>query len=102
MILTSKQRLEEGIINLVKPENLKSLIDVVHASLVTYDKLGIQAVKKLLEDTGKDASNSGFIATLKAISGLGFDSSGKSLIMSEVRTSFLCYCKLLDMNQKVF
>ncbi|MBM3911310.1 MAG: hypothetical protein FJ356_06645 [Thaumarchaeota archaeon] len=86
-ILTSKQRLENGIIDLAKPDSLKSLIDVVHASLITFEKLGIKAVKKLLEDTGKDSSDSGLIATLKSISSLGFDVSGKSAISAEVRTA---------------
>jgi len=86
-ILTSKQRLDDGTIDLAKPDTLKSLIDVVHASLVTFEKLGIKAVKKLLEDTGKDAADSGFIATLKAISSLGYDSSGKSAISAEIRTA---------------
>ncbi|MBT3591252.1 MAG: DUF1156 domain-containing protein, partial [Candidatus Nitrosopelagicus sp.] len=69
-ILTSKQRLSAGIIDLGKPENLKLLIDIVHACLVSFDKLGIKAVKKILEETGKDSSDSGFIATLKAISAM--------------------------------
>lgn len=86
-ILTSKQRLDDGTINLAKPDTLKSLIDVVHASLVTFEKLGIKAVKKLLEDTGKDASDSGFIATLKSISSLGYDVSGNSTIPAEIRTA---------------
>jgi len=85
--LTSKQRLDAGTINLAKPDNLKTLIDVVHASLVTFEKLGIKAVKKLLEDTGKDSSDSGFIATLKAISSLGYDISEKSIISSEIRAA---------------
>ena len=89
MTLTSKQRLDAGTINLAKPDNLKSLIDVVHASLVTFEKLGIKAVKKLLEDTGKDSSDSGFIATLKSISSLGYDASEKSAISSEVRNATL-------------
>ncbi len=84
-ILTSKQRLDLGIIDLGKPETFKSLIDVVHACLITFEKLGIKAVKKLLEYTGKDSSDSGFIATLKAISSLGFDVSGKSPISSEIK-----------------
>ncbi len=84
-ILTSKQRLASGVIDLGKPETFKSLIDVVHACLITFEKLGIKAVKKLLEDTGKDSSDSGFIATLKAISSLGFDVSGKSPISSEIK-----------------
>lgn len=86
-ILTSKQRLENGIIDLAKPDALKSLIDVVHASLITFEKLGTKAVKKLLEDTGKDSSDSGLIATLKSISSLGFDMSGKSAISAEVRVA---------------
>ena len=85
-ILTSKQRLDSGVIDLGKPENLKSLIDVVHACLVTFEKQGIKAVKKLLEDTGKDSSDSGFVATLKAISSLRFDVSGKSAMSDEIKT----------------
>ncbi|KFM21027.1 hypothetical protein SCCGRSA3_00034, partial [Marine Group I thaumarchaeote SCGC RSA3] len=86
-ILTSKQRLDSGVIDLAKPENLKSLIDVVHACLITFEKQGIKAVKKLLEDTGKDSSDSGFIATLKAISSLGFDVSGKSMMSNEIKNT---------------
>jgi adenine-specific DNA methylase len=85
-ILTSKQRLDAGTIDLAKPENLKLLIDVVHASLVTFDKLGIKAVKKLLEETGKDSSDSGFIATLNAISSSSFDVSEKSAMSDEIKT----------------
>ena len=85
-ILTSKQRLDSGVIDLGKPENLKSLIDVVHACLITFEKQGIKAVKKLLEDTGKDSSDSGFVATLKAISSLRFDVSGKSAMSDEIKT----------------
>jgi putative DNA methylase len=85
-ILTSKERLAAGTIDLAKPENLKLLIDTVHACLVTFDKLGIKAVKKLLEETGKDSSDSGFIATLKAISSMSFDVSGKSAMSDEIKT----------------
>jgi putative DNA methylase len=85
-ILTSKQRLSAGIIDSSKPENLKLLIDIVHACLVTFDKLGIKAVKKLLEETGKDSSDSGFIATLKSISSSSFEISGKSTMSDEIKT----------------
>mgnify|MGYP005639840989 FL=1 len=85
-ILTSKQRLSAGIIDLGKPENLKLLIDIVHACLVSFDKLGIKAVKKILEETGKDSSDSGFIATLKAISAMSYDVSGKSTMSDEIKT----------------
>ncbi len=85
-MLTSKQRLDSGVIDSSKPENLKSLIDVVHTCLVIFEKLGIKAVKKLLEDTGKDSSDSGFIATLKAISSVGFDVEGKSPMFDEIKT----------------
>lgn len=85
--LTSKQRLDAGTINLAKPDNLKLLIDVVHASLVTFEKLGLKAVKKLLEDTGKDSSDSGFLATLKSISSMGYDTSEKSAISVEIRNA---------------
>ena len=84
-IHTSKQRFDSGVIDLGKPENLKLLIDIVHACLATFEKLGIKAVKKLLEDTGKDSSDSGFIATLKAIASLSFDVSGKSAVSDEIK-----------------
>ncbi len=70
-VLLARERLDRGLITPNKPETLTTLIDIVHASLIDYNKLGIQAVKKLLKETSKDESDSGFVNVLRAIAHLG-------------------------------
>jgi adenine-specific DNA methylase len=82
-ILTGRERIKLGIINLNKPQTLHGLIDVVHASLVAYEELGIDSVKKLLAATGRDVSDSGFVNVLRALATIGED--GNEDLVKEAR-----------------
>jgi adenine-specific DNA methylase len=86
-ILLSKDRLANGIINPAKPERLKTLIDVVHAALIQYERVGMLAVKNLLKEKGRDYRDSGFISALRAIAQLGYDENGSKKLREEARTA---------------
>ena len=45
-ILTAKKRLELGVINPDRPATLIGLMDVVHASIILYERQGIGSVQK--------------------------------------------------------
>ena len=50
-----------------KPDTLTSMIDVIHACLYVYEQKGLAAVKDILQKTGRDAADSGFISVLRII-----------------------------------
>jgi hypothetical protein len=85
-ILTALERVDLGFINPNKPETLRSLIDVVHASLIIYEQRGLQAVTQILRETGRDTSESGYIAALKALAYAGMDESAAKKLSAEART----------------
>jgi hypothetical protein len=87
IILLSKDRLAKGILVPTKLETVRTLIDVVHAALVQYERVGIQAVKTLLSEKGRDFKDSGFISTLRAIAQLGYNSNGSKKLLDEARTA---------------
>ncbi|MEM3464986.1 MAG: DUF1156 domain-containing protein [Thermoproteota archaeon] len=84
-ILLSKERFANGIITPTKPEKLRTLIDVVHAALIQYERVGTQAVKNLLKEKGRDHRESGFISTLRAIAQLGYYENGSKKLREEAR-----------------
>jgi adenine-specific DNA methylase len=85
-ILTTIERVDLGIINPNKPETLRTLIDVIHASIIVYEQRGLQAVTQLLRETGRDTSESGYIAALKALAYAGMDESAAKQLSAEART----------------
>ena len=85
-ILTAHQRHAKGIINPNKPENLRSLIDVVHASIIAYEQRGLPAVTQLLRQTARDTAESGYIATLRAIAQTGTNNGAARSLANEART----------------
>jgi len=76
IILTAKKRLEEGIFNPDRPNSFRGLMDVVHASLIIYEREGITSVTRLLQEAGRDARDAGIISVLSAIGSLGEETSG--------------------------
>jgi len=86
-ILLSKERLANGIIIPTKPEKLKTLIDVVHAALIQYERVGMPAVKNLLKEKGRDHRDSGFISALRAIAQLGYNENRSKKLREEARTA---------------
>jgi adenine-specific DNA methylase len=86
-VLLSKERLAEGHIKPTKPETLKTLIDIVHASLMQYENLGLNAVTTLLSETGRNHKDSGFVSVLKAIASLSYNGQGDKKLLEEARTA---------------
>ncbi|MEM0337734.1 MAG: DUF1156 domain-containing protein [Candidatus Caldarchaeum sp.] len=86
-ILLSKDRLSGGYIVPTKPDTLRTLIDVVHACLIEYERTGLTSVKKLLTDTGRDHRDSGVISALKAIAQLGYNGNGARELQNEAKTA---------------
>ncbi len=86
-ILGSRQRLENASINPSKPETIRSLIDAVHVGLVIYERTGIQSVRKMLQEAGRDTSDSGFVDVLRAISQLGTNGSASDSLKGDARTA---------------
>lgn len=60
-ILLSKDRLAKGIHVPTKIETFRTLIEIIHAALVQYERIDIWAVKMLLSEKGRDFKDSGFI-----------------------------------------
>lgn len=86
-VLTSKERVKKGIIHPAKADTLRTLIDIVHASLISYEQLGMESVKRLLRETGRDTSDSGFLAVLKAITQAGMNVDVAKELNSEAKTA---------------
>ncbi len=86
-VLSALQRVERGSIRINKPETLRTLIDVVQAALVVYEKMGLQAVKNLLVETGRDSSDSGFLGVLRVIAQLGMNGGAAKSLVDESRTA---------------
>ncbi|CAG0963790.1 hypothetical protein METP3_01009 [Methanosarcinales archaeon] len=84
-ILTAHKRVEAGLINPDRPGTLRGLIDIVHSALVLYERQGIESVKQMLQQTGRDASDSGVMSVLHAIGRLGEDGAGASDLVHEAR-----------------
>jgi hypothetical protein len=85
-ILTAHQRHSRGIINPNKPENLRSLIDAAHATIIAYEQRGLPAVTELLRQTARDTAESGYIATLRAIAQAGTNNGAARPLATEART----------------
>jgi len=83
----SKDRIAEGYIKPTKPETLKTLIDIVHAALIQYESLGLNAVTTLLSETGRNHKDSGFLSVLKAIASLSYNGQGDKKLLEEARTA---------------
>jgi hypothetical protein len=86
-ILSALDRMEGGIISPTKLETLRSLIDVVQASLIIYERMGVQSVKNLLLETGRDSSDAGFLQVLRVIAQLGSNSDAAKPLVDEGRTA---------------
>jgi adenine-specific DNA methylase len=86
-ILLSKERVAEGFITPTKPETLRKLIDIVHASLIQYENIGLKSVTTLLSETGRDNRDSGFISVLRAIAQLGLNGQGDKKLVEEAKTA---------------
>jgi adenine-specific DNA methylase len=86
-VLLSKERLAEGYIKPRRPETLKTLIDIVHASLIQYENFGLNAVTTLLSETGRNHKDSGFVSVLKAIASLSYNGQGDKKLLEEARTA---------------
>jgi adenine-specific DNA methylase len=86
-ILSALDRVERGIIKPTRIETLRSLIDVVHASLIIYEKMGVQPVKNLLVETGRDSSDAGFLGVLRVIAQLGSNGDAAEALVDESRTA---------------
>jgi adenine-specific DNA methylase len=86
-ILLSKERQAEGFISPIRPEKLRTLIDVVHACLIQYENVGLKSVITLLSETGRDHRDSGFLSVLKAIAQLGLNGQGDKKLLEEARTA---------------
>ncbi|MEM2782055.1 MAG: hypothetical protein QXG45_04990, partial [Nitrososphaerota archaeon] len=84
-ILLSKDRLSGGYLIPTKPDTLRTLIDVVHACLIEYERTGLTSVKKLLSDTGRDHKDAGVISVLKAIAQLGYNGNGARELLNEAK-----------------
>ncbi len=82
-ILTAKKRIELGVISVDRPATLHSLMDVVHASIILYERQGIGSVQKLLQETGRDTKDAGVLSVLRAISSIG--EAGSDDLMREAR-----------------
>ena len=83
----SKDRIAEGYIKPTKPETLKTLIDIVHAALIQYENLALDAVTTLLSETGRNHKDSGFLSVLKAIASLSYNGQGDKKLLEEARTA---------------
>jgi len=86
-ILLSKERQAEGFITPTKPEKLRTLIDIVHASLIQYENVGLKSVIALLSETGRDHKDSGFLSVLRAIAQLGTNGQGDKKLIEEAKTA---------------
>ena len=53
---------------------------MVQASLIIYEKRGIEAIKDMLQKTGRDYSDSGFLSILKVIANLSLIANNKKLV----------------------
>jgi len=85
-ILTAHDRVELGIINPNKPESLHTLIDIVHATIIAYEQRGLQAVTNILQQTGRDTADSGYIACLRAITQSGLSQGASDNLKREAGT----------------
>lgn len=85
-VLTAHQRHQRGIINPNKPENLRTLIDAAHATIIAYEQRGLPAVTQLLRQTARDTAESGYIATLRAIAQAGTNNGAARPLATEART----------------
>jgi len=86
-ILLSKERQAEGFVTPTKPEKLRTLIDIVHASLIQYENVGLKSVIALLSETGRDHRDSGFLSVLRAIAQLGINGQGDKKLIEEAKTA---------------
>ena len=86
-ILLSKERVAEGYITPTKPVTLRTTIDVIHASLIQYERLGLKAVIALLAETGRNNRESGFLSVLRAIAQLGINGQGDKKLIEEAKTA---------------
>lgn len=84
-ILLSKDRLDRGIITPSRPESINSIVDVVHASLVEYERRGITAVRALLQSSGRDPMDPSFLSLLKKIGQMAYDERASDTLVREAR-----------------
>lgn len=65
-ILSARDRLANGTIDLYDNKTLKTMIDYVHASILLYERGGLIAAKQLLRDKNLDYGGSPFPTVLEA------------------------------------
>jgi adenine-specific DNA methylase len=65
-LLSATDRIAAGVLDPYNTKNLQTMIDVVHASLVCYQRRSIESVKQLLRDRGLDLQGSPFPNVLDA------------------------------------
>lgn len=84
-ILTSKNRFAAGILDPDAPTSFCNLMDAVHAALILYERDGLEAVTRILQEAGRDTADSGVISVLQAITLAGED--GSSDLKGEARVA---------------
>ncbi|MEM3532434.1 MAG: hypothetical protein QXX14_04785, partial [Candidatus Methanomethyliaceae archaeon] len=65
-ILSARERQAQGIIDPYETKTLKTAIDLVHASILLYERGGMIPVKRLMQERGLDVAGSPFSAALQA------------------------------------
>ena len=88
-ILTAKQRCAEGVLDPHRPETFSSLMDVVHAALILYEREGLGSVSRILEETGKDTRDAGVISVLQAITTAGEDGTADLTAEARIASALL-------------
>jgi adenine-specific DNA methylase len=88
-ILTARKRLEMGVLSPDRPSSFKGLMDVVHAAILLYERQGIGAVQRMLEEVGRDAHDAGVISVLGAIGAIGEDGSAELVAEARIANALL-------------
>lgn len=65
-MLSARDRLATGIIDLYNPKTLKTMIDNVHAAIILYERGGLIQIKPFLKQKSLDISGSPFPTVLQA------------------------------------
>ena len=88
-ILTARNRLEMGVLSPDRPSSFKGLMDIVHAAVLLYERQGIGAVQRMLEEVGRDAHDAGVTSVLSAIGAVGEDGAAELVAEARVANALL-------------
>jgi adenine-specific DNA methylase len=76
VLLSARERMAAGLLNPNEPKSLRYMIDLVHASILLYERRGVQSVKDLVRQQNLDLQGSSYLSVLEAYTRYS-DASGK-------------------------